>query len=144
MLASVAIAVFAVAAGACSGEDEPPPDPTKAAASATAAVTPATIITASATDPTPLGTIEVRGIVGAVDVRTRTINIRATGDANFDSIIVAPATAIKTAGGPTIRLEDVRPADRIIAFGRPGDDPDVLLSSDITIQAVIPGSQPGG
>ena len=144
VLASVAIAMFAIAAGACSGDDDPPPDPTQAAASATAAVTPQVEPTIDVTAPTPLVNIEVRGVVGAVDVAARTIDIRPTGDAKFDRIIVAPATAIKTAGGPTIRLEDVRPADRIIAFGRPGDDPDVLLSSDITIQAVVPGSQPGG
>jgi hypothetical protein len=129
---------------ACSSEAEPLPDPMQAAATATAAVTPQVEPTIDVTAPTPLVNIEVRGVVGAVDVAARTIDIRPTGDAKFDRIIVAPATAIKTAGGPTIRLEDVRPADRIIAFGRPGDDPDVLLSSDITIQAVVPGSQPGG
>ena len=83
-------------------------------------------------------------MVGAVDVQARTIDIKPTGDAKFTRIVLSPATTIKRAGGGTVRLQDVRSSDRIIAFGRPGDDPTTLLSTDVTIQAVLPGAQPGG
>ncbi|MBI5287389.1 MAG: hypothetical protein HY873_00250 [Chloroflexi bacterium] len=153
LLTVLTLAAFAPAvAAACDGDGDGPGDatPTVAAASTPAAPndnrTPEATAgrTESAEEPTPTGTIEVKGVVGAVDVAARTIEIRPTGDAKFSKIILSPATVIRRANGGEMRLSDVRPSDRIIAFGRPGDDPTALLTTDVTVQQVIPGAQPGG
>ena len=51
-------------------------------------------------------------------------------------------TYTKTTG--TIQLKDIRPSDRIIAKGKLNDRRDALVASEITVQDVIPGAQPGG
>jgi len=133
---------------ACGGDDGAGPTPTSGAATpaSTRPISTATAATATsaATDPTATSTIEVQGVVGAVDLAARTIDIKPTGDAKFTKIVLSPATTIRRAGGGSVQLRDVRPSDRIIALGRPGDDPAALLSTDVTIQQVIPGAQPGG
>jgi hypothetical protein len=145
-----AISAVTVACDGNSGADTTPVTASAVAGtSPTAAAPGATAHTTAATEPkpaeaTPSGTIEVQGVVGAVDVAARTIDIKPTGDAKYTKIILSPATTIKRAGGGSLRLQDVRPSDRIIAFGRPGDDPTTLLSTDVTVQAVVPGAQPGG
>jgi len=153
LLTVLVLSVFGSAiAAACGGDDNGPRDstPTVSAGStpdvANTAPSPATTAgsTGPAEDPTPTGAIEVKGVVGAVDVAARTIEIRPTGEAQFSKIILSPATVIRRANGGEMRLSDVRPSDRIIAFGRPGDDPTALLTTDVTVQQVIPGAQPGG
>ncbi len=151
LIALALAATLPAMAAACGGGDDAEPTapavpPTVAGTqpAQTAAVTPAQSASAPSADPTPTAAIEVQGVVGAVDVQARTIDIKPTGDAKFTRIVLSPATTIKRAGGGTVRLQDVRSSDRIIAFGRPGDDPTTLLSTDVTIQAVLPGAQPGG
>ena len=96
-------------------------------------------------EPTPSTTIEVQGVVGVVIPTTRIIEIRPTGDQQeYDKIALTPNAAIMRAGGGAMALDDVRPSDRIVAFGRPGDDPGTLISDDVTIQQVIQGGAPGG
>jgi hypothetical protein len=144
----LAIAIVPAIAVACTGGDDGQPAPTTSPAvvSPRPAATPDAVPTraGASAEPTPAGTVEVQGVVGAVDVGTRTITIKPTGEAQFTRIILEPGASIKRAGGGNVRLQDVRASDRIIAVGRPGDDPATLLSADVTIQAVIPGAQPGG
>lgn len=96
-------------------------------------------------EPTPSTTIEVQGVVGVVIETTRIIEIRPTGEEQgYTKIALTPNTTIVRAGGGAMPLDDVRPSDRIVAFGRPGDDPGTLISDDVTIQQVIQGGAPGG
>ncbi len=96
-------------------------------------------------EPTPATTIEVQGVVGVVIKTTRIIEIRPTGEQQqYDKIALTPNARIMRAGGGPLSLDDVRPSDRIVAFGRPGDSPGSLISDDVTIQQVIQGGAPGG
>lgn len=96
-------------------------------------------------EPTATSTIEVQGVVGVVIAPTRIIEIRPTGEnQQYDRIALTPNATIMRAGGGPMTLGDVRPSDRIVAFGRPGDDAGTLISDDVTVQQVIQGGAPGG
>jgi hypothetical protein len=113
-------------------------------------VTPATAATGAFTTPaqspedTPSGTDEVTGIVGTVNVATRTIEINRLRGAAVARVAVAPATDIRRAGGGAIKLSDIRPSDRIIATGAVDERAGSLTADRITVQDVVRGSQPGG
>jgi hypothetical protein len=126
----------------CSGDGDNPGAP--AATTTPPITTPGPTLTPDPSDPTPSSTIEVQGVVGVVNERERTIDIRPTGAEQFTKIALGPNTVIQRAGGGELSLEEVRPSDRIIAYGRVGDDPDTLVSDDVTVQPVIPGASPGG
>lgn len=119
-----------------------------ASASASAAVTstPGADSTAANTttaDPAG-GQTEVTGIVGGINASTRTIEIRRLRGASVTKIEVGDATKIRKATGGTIPLADVRVSDRIIATGALNDRRDALVATEITVQDVVPGAQPGG
>ena len=87
---------------------------------------------------------EVTGIVGSVIVSTNTISINNLSGAAVTKISVQPSTVIRRATGAAISLSGIRVSDRIIAKGRLNDRKDALLAAEITVQDVVPGSQPGG
>ena len=90
------------------------------------------------------GQVEVTGIVGGINTGTRTIEIRRLRGASVTRIEVGDATKIRKATGGTIPLADVRVSDRIIATGVLNDRRDALVATEITVQDVVPGAQPGG
>lgn len=161
-LAAAAL-MLAVTSAACGGDSksEPTAKPATPSVSGTAsakpsaaASTPSVSATSSATAGTPSAataasepqgdTVEVTGIVGSVSLSARYIEIRRLQGAAVTQVAVDAMTAIRKAGGGTIQLKDVRPSDRIIAKGRLNDRGDALVASEITVQDVIPGAQPGG
>jgi hypothetical protein len=153
---TLAPALLALALAACGGSSSnatPTTRTTQAAASpATAAgtTTPATgnaspVATASEPAPvTPGATVEVTGIVGTVSATTQTIEIRRLQGANVTRLEVGPRTSIRKAAGGTAQLRDIRPSDRLVAEGVLNDRGDTLLASQITVQDILPGAQPGG
>jgi hypothetical protein len=141
-IAAVLCLAAAVLAGCASDAGAPEVGEDETTPRATATIAPPPTLDPAAT---PNEAIEVHGVVGAVNVQSRIIEIRPTGEVTqFTRIALTPNTTVKRAGGGVLNLDGVRPSDRIIAFGRPGDDPTTLLSSDVTVQQVVPGSQPGG
>lgn len=86
---------------------------------------------------------EVTGIVGAVSAETHTIEITRVSGADVRRIEVTPATAIRGGRlGERRDLGDLRPSDRIVATGEVQGD--TLVASEITVQSVVPGADPGG
>jgi len=158
------LAAVTIATVACSGDDstdDPTPVRSPAAASTAGATAPgasATPDSAATPDadstpgsaPTPEGTaptedIEVQGVVGSVDEAAGIIDFRATGaEQRFSRIELAPGATIETASGSRIDLANIRPSDRVIARGSQGEDEGTLLADEVTVQAVVPGAQPGG
>jgi hypothetical protein len=139
--AGLVLILVGLSATACDGDSsysEPSPTPHSRSANPSAVATRPTVVETSPAE------VEVQGVVGAVNAQAQTIAIRPTGEASFSTIVVDSATRILRAGGGTGRLSDIRSSDRIIATGVPGDDPETLIASEITIQQVIPGAQPGG
>ena len=123
--------------------------PASASASASAAVstTPSADSTAANTPITADsagGQTEVTGIVGGINASTGTIEIRRLRGASVTKIEVGDSTKIRKAAGGTIPLADVRVSDRIIATGALNDRKDALIATEITVQDVVPGAQPGG
>ena len=92
----------------------------------------------------PAEPVEVQGVVGSVNAQTRIIEIRPTSGGSYSMIQVEATTKIRRAGGGTGQFSQIRSSDRILAVGVAGDERDVLIASEITIQQVVPGSQPGG
>jgi hypothetical protein len=134
-----------VVATACS-DDESEPEPTPSpAAERTAAPTPSVAqpTAGAATTEPDANEIEVQGVVGTVDARSSTIEIRATGGSPITTIEVGGDTAIRRASGGNLTLAEVRPSDRITARGVEGSAPDSLLANEITVQQVVPGGPPG-
>ncbi len=74
----------------------------------------------------------------------KVIEIKRLQGAAVAQVAVDATTAIRKAGGGTIQLKDIRTSDRIIAKGKLNDRRDALVASEITVQDVIPGAQPGG
>jgi hypothetical protein len=142
--------LVALAATSCSDDDDNgdvavTATPPAAEATQPIASTEAPSATEPAGAPTSSGAIEVQGVVGAVDEAGRTIEFRPTGaEQRFNKIFVPQNAEIRTASGASIPLSSIRPSDRIIATGQVGDAPDVLISGEVTVQAVVPGAQPGG
>jgi len=149
--ALLAAMALAVTAWSCGGGSKSSPPPTTVAASPTAdsatkspaVSTPETSATSPATADT--GTLdEVTGIVGSVNNASRTIQIDRLSGAAVTRITVDSSTVIKTASGDTITLSEVHVSDRIVASGRLNDRQDALVATNVTVQDVLPGAQPGG
>ncbi len=162
MLAAAAL-ILAVASAACGGDSkksEPAAKPATPSASATASAKPATAgasaagkpsvtadtpgATATATSQSQGDAVEVAGIVGSVSLSGKVIEIKRLQGAAVTQVSVDATTVIRKAAGGTIQLKDIRTSDRIIAKGKLNDRRDALVASEITVQDVIPGAQPGG
>lgn len=133
-------------AASCGGSSKAPAT-AGAGSTTTAAVAPA----ASPTTPggaavrSPGGsTVEVTGIVGAVNAGSGLIEIDRLSGAAVRRIAVGPGTVMRRASGGTTTLGQIRPSDRIIARGTLNDRGDTLEATELTVQAVVPGAQPGG
>jgi hypothetical protein len=152
-----ALAAFlALALAACGGSGSsatPTAQPTRPTSSS--AVAPATVAatperTAAASTPAPVettpagATTEVTGIVGTVSTATQTIEIKRLQGASVTRLEVGPRTVIRKAAGGTAQLRDVKPSDRIVAKGALNDRGDALVATEITVQDILPGAQPGG
>jgi hypothetical protein len=101
--------------------------------------------TSDAGEPTPPAsgeTVEVQGIIGAIDQELGVITINRLQGADIDRIEVGGATEIRSARGGTITIRDLRVSDRIIATGEVDDG--VLVATRIEISQVVPGADPGG
>ena len=143
-----------LAAAACSGSSTEPTPATATTGSATAragaasptAAAPKTVAAANTPAPSNGGATatEVTGIVGAVSIASRTIEINRLSGASVTRISIEPSTALRKAGGGSTTLAQIRPSDRIIARGRLNDRKDTLIAIEITVQDVVPGAQPGG
>lgn len=139
------LAVIALTVAGCSGDDGDPDDAGTPTSAVTAPVPTVSLPPTPAPDDTPTSTtIEVQGVVGVVLLPSRIIEIRPTGPEQYSRIALTPNAVIMRPGGAIIDLADVRPSDRIVAYGRPGDDGDTLVSDDVTVQQVIQGGPPGG
>lgn len=89
------------------------------------------------------GTDEVTGIIGAVSVETNIIEITRVSGADVRRIEVTPGTAIRGGRlGERRQLGDLRPSDRIVASGEVRGD--TIIASEIAVQSVVPGADPGG
>lgn len=97
-----------------------------------------------ATSPPSGQRIEVQGIVGAVNLSARVIEIKPLNGGTVTQIDVSASTPIRRAAGGSVQLKDVRTSDRIVASGTQGDRETTLIASEITVQDVVPGGQPGG
>jgi hypothetical protein len=134
-----AIALAALVAG-CGGDDEDGAPTTIVRQDTPVAVRSAT---APAAEPTVAGEIEVTGIVGSVNLSSRTIQIDRIRGADVTQIDIAPATTMRYADGRPIGLGQVRPSDRIIAHGQLSERGS-LVARLVEVQEVVPGSAPGG
>lgn len=138
--------IAAVAVTACGGSKTAAPttaatpQATKAAASPTTSA--GTAATAAAGNRG--ATVEVTGIVGAASTSTGLIEIDRLSGANVRRISVDSSTVLRKAAGGTTTLSQIRASDRIIARGTLNDRGDTLQASEITVQDVVPGAQPGG
>ena len=155
LLFSAAI-VLAAAASACGSDSKststatPKPAGTTTAATATAptgstpAARPTTGLTPAAKQPASGDVLEVTGIVGGLNLNGSKIEIKRLQGAAVTQIAVDGTTIIRKATGGRLQLKDVRTSDRIIARGVLNDRRDALVASEITVQDVVPGAQPGG
>ncbi len=89
-------------------------------------------------------TLEVTGIIGAVNLSARVIEIKPLQGATIQQIVIDTSTVLRKAGGGTAQLRDLKSSDRIIASGKLNDRRDALIATEITVQDVLPGAQPGG
>jgi hypothetical protein len=130
---------------ACGGSSSTPPTATRQPAT-TAVPTRATpaASTSAATAPASGEETEVTGIVGAVDTATGLIEIDRLSGAAVRRLSVDSTTRYRRAGGGSTTLGGVRPSQRIVARGTINDRGDTLLASEITVQDVVQGGQPGG
>ena len=149
----VPLVLIALAASGGCGDDaksDPTAKPATPAAGASAAVTPASTTASTATSSTPGATkpagnkVEVAGIVGVVNVSGNVIEIKRLSGASVTEIAVESTTTIRKATGGKIAFKDIRTSDRIVASGELNDRGDQLIATEITVQDVVPGAQPGG
>ncbi|HYM14340.1 MAG TPA: hypothetical protein VEZ14_02140 [Dehalococcoidia bacterium] len=151
--------LLAVLAAACGGSTRTSSTPTPVtlpganagsptgAVSPVASAAPATAPAAAATTTasTPAGaSVQVTGIVGSVSTATGFIEIDRLSGAAVRRISVGASTVLRRAGGGTTTLAQLRPSQRIIAEGTLNDRGDTLVASQVTVQDVVPGVQPGG
>ncbi len=154
LIATTLVLIALAASGACGDDAKPDPTakPATPAAGASAAATSASTSAAStpaATKPaasaSPSGDkAEVAGIVGAVNVSGNVIEIKRLSGASVTQIAVESTTTIRKATGGKIAFKDIRTSDRIVASGELNDRGDQLIATQITVQDVVPGAQPGG
>ena len=155
LLCSAAI-VLTAAVSACGSDSKSSatatakPSGTATAATATApagstpAARPTTSVTPAPTQPASGDVLEVTGIVGGLNLNGSKIEIKRLQGAAVTQIAVDGTTVIRKATGGRLQLKDVRTSDRIIARGVLNDRHDALVASEITVQDVVPGAQPGG
>ena len=113
-------------------------------AGGTPAARPTSGVTAAVTQPQAGESLEVTGIVGGLNLNGSRIEIKRLQGAAVTQIAVDANTVIRKATGGKLQLKDVRTSDRIIARGVLNDRRDALVASEITVQDVVPGAQPGG
>lgn len=153
--APVAVVTLAALLAACGGGSAAKGTPTSGAATVIVAASPASgspaavrspggTVTAAATAGAPGSSAEVGGIIGVVSVSSGFIVIERRSGADVRKLLVDSRTVVRKAAGGTERLEDLKPSDRIVASGRLNDRGDALQADVITVQAVVPGAQPGG
>jgi hypothetical protein len=93
--------------------------------------------------PAPSGeSVEVQGIIGAIDKAAGTITITRLQGADLDTIRVVEDTEIRSAGGRLLTLVDLRPSDRIVANGV--IEGGAMTAARIAVGQVVPGANPGG
>lgn len=155
-LSGTAAAIIAMASVSCGGDSNASPAKSapavaSVAASASAVRTQAAATPASRATSAPAvssqvtgDTVEVTGIVDGVSLTGNIIEIRRLQGAAVTRVGVGPGTVVRKAAGGTLAFRDIRTSDRIIARGTLNDRRDTLLASQITVQDVIPGAQPGG
>jgi hypothetical protein len=152
--------MIAAVISACGGSDSsktPTPRPTLAGSSPTvpgltpiptptggATPEPSIVSPSPVTAATPGASVEVVGIVGSVETSARAIEIRRLQGASVTRIELSPTTVIRKATGGTVQLAAVRTSDRIVAKGSLNDRHDAVIATEITVQDVLPGAQPGG
>ncbi len=159
ILAAAAASIIAMTAAACGGETAPPPRSVTTVSPTAPGATPSASTARTQVAATPVGgvprtpvapsspageTVEVTGIVGGVNLKGSVIEIRRLQGVAVTQVSVDQRTIIRKAAGGTLAFRDIRTSDRIIARGTLNDRLDTLLASEITVQDVIPGSQPGG
>jgi hypothetical protein len=95
-------------------------------------------------DETPeSGVVEIRAIVGTVNLAAGTIIINQVEGEEVEMVEVTPNTEISSArGNLPLGIDDLGPSDRIVARGQIQNE--VLVADEIVVQPVIPGAQPGG
>ena len=103
--------------------------------------TPSSVATAGVT--AAAGSVEVRGIVGAVSAQNGTIEISRLSGADVTTIKTSSATRIRRARGGTATLAEIRSSDRIIATGTVNNR-GALEATEIAVEDVVPGAAPGG
>ena len=113
-------------------------------AGSTPTARPTTGVTPARTQPASGDVLEVTGIVGGLNLNGSKIEIKRLQGAAVTQIAVDGTTVIRKATGGRLQLKDVRTSDRIIARGVLNDRHDALVASEITVQDVVPGAQPGG
>lgn len=146
-------ASVAVACGGDGGSERATPTrgagaaatPTRAVA--TPATTAAATVTSAATaaptaQSSPAGAVEVTGIVGAVIASRNVIEINRLSGADVREVQVVATTGIFQATGGRLKLDQIRPSDRIVAEGTV--DGETLIATRVTVQDIIPGGPPGG
>ncbi len=144
---AAALAVVLAACGGSSTTSEP-----TAVRTAATTQSPPTAKTAAPPTTTQAGAVstpaavtdEVTGIVGSVIASTNTIAINHVSGAAVTKISIDSSTVIRRAAGGPLTLSGVHPSDRIIAKGHLNDRKDALVATEITVQDVVPGGQPGG
>lgn len=141
-LAAVSILTLGIAA--CGGSSNSNPTPTSAPASPTRAPSPAPTPPAQATPSNSGETVEVTGIVGTASASTGLIEIDRISGAPVRRISVDQNTVFRRAAGGTTTLAQIHTSQRIIARGIVNDRGDTLIASEVTVQDVIQGGQPGG
>jgi hypothetical protein len=153
LLACAAVALLAAACGGSSSTSNTPtpaaqgsPAATAGARTSAAGTTPAAAASpAAAATATQAGaTVEVTGIVGIVNTAQNQLNIQHLSGVNVRKINVDSSTSIRMASGGSLTLAQIRPSDRIIAQGKLNDRQDTLLATQVTVEQVVPGAQPGG
>jgi hypothetical protein len=155
LLAAFSAFTIALMSLACGSGTKASPTTSATAAASVAASTPSATArtqtaatpasSAAATTSPPAGaTLEVTGIVGGVNLSGDAIEIKRLQGAAVTQVSVDANTVIRKAGGGTLRFDEIRTSDRIIARGTLNDRRDALVASEITVQDVVPGSQPGG
>jgi hypothetical protein len=161
--AAVAMLVATLAFSACGGSSSSNSDATAnpATAAPSAAASVAAAQTSTSTTPAPGATtdaataaapppssdgasLEVTGIVGGVNLNGNVLEIKRLSGAAVREIAIDSSTVIRSAAGGRIAFSDIRVSDRIIADGPLNDRQDQLVATEITVQDVVPGAQPGG
>ncbi len=138
------VAALAVAIVACGGSSNSNPTATLTSQPVTSVASPAPTLSAPTTPPHTADTVEVTGIVGTASVNTGLIEIDRISGAPVRRISVDQSTVLRRAAGGTTTLAQIHASQRIIAEGVINDRGDTLIASEVTVQDVVQGGQPGG